>query len=272
MKNKKGKVLVYISSARKIILKSGEFHNTGIFLGELTEVLKPLLDEYQIEFVSPNGKRGEIDPISRNLKYWGFKKERLVEAEQLLWSIRKLGMETPMDIRELLKDQNKLKEYDMIFIPGGHSMMNDIVFENWGESEKKNIYTSELLSFFHNHKKIIGLICHSTSALAAIETQPWPFKDYNMTCISMLSEHLTEDLPLFKTVQGHLKSYPANMLKEKGGKVVNSNIPMKSLVIEDRQLITGQDPYSGTQLGQKVKIKLDKYIEEKNKSKEEINK
>lgn len=268
IKNKKGKILVYFSSARKIPLKNGGYHSTGIFLGELVEVLKPLIEDYELAFVSPNGKRGEIDKNSRSLKYWGFNKNKLTEAEHMLWRIRQLGMEAPMELKELLKDKANLEEYDMLFIPGGHSVLTDIVYENWAVSENKNKLTGELIQYFHEKRKLIGLICHSTVALITVEGEPWPFVGYKMTAISTFSEYLSEDIPLLRTVHGHIKEYPVNMLKQKGAKVVNHNFPTKSLVVEDRNLITGQDPYSAMELGIKIKLKLDNYIEEKRKPQE----
>ena len=38
------------------------------------------------------------------------------------------------------------------------------------------------------------------------------------------------------------------------------NIPILSNVVEDRELITGQDPYAAVELGEKWKKKLDRYL------------
>jgi len=37
----------------------------------------------------------------------------------------------------------------------------------------------------------------------------------------------------------------------------------KSLVVEDRELITAQDPFGGEELGEKYLAKVNKYVKEK---------
>ena len=79
----------------------------------------------------------------------------------------------------------------------------------------------------------------------------------------MVSEWFTEDAPGFKVMDGHLPDYPQKILKRKGANLQLVNIPMLSKVVEDRELITGQDPYSAAELGRKLLIKIEKYLETK---------
>ncbi|MEK7542557.1 MAG: DJ-1/PfpI family protein [Patescibacteria group bacterium] len=264
----KANVLVYVSSAQAVPLCEGGKQPVGVFLGEVTETLEPLLGAgYSLFFVSPDGKEPHIDRQSYRLRYWGFSKKRLKNALAFYEKLKDLGIERPMKLKDLLAAEGGLKRYDALFVPGGHAPMTDILFKNWLEGEELNEETGILLSHFHKEQKPTALICHAPSVLAAAPdvNGEWIYKDYKMTCITMVSEHLVEDVPGLKTMRGHMPDYPEQILKRKGAKLKQVYIPLISNVVEDRELITGQDPYAARELGQKLKRKIEKYLESRAK-------
>lgn len=255
----KQKILVLLSSSNKVPLREGGHHDTGIFLGELVEPLIPLLNgHYEIHFVSPDGKAATLDPNSYHLMYWSFSKSKREEGIHYLNQLISLGLEKPMNLKDLLQHKESLNVYDLLFIPGGHAPMTDLLHEDWMRSEEKNKDVGELLTYFKDLNKYTALICHAPAVLAsAIDINGKSlYSGYKATCVTALSEFMTEDLPPFKSVQGHLKKYPGDYLKESGIQLSQKHIPMLSHVVVDRNLITGQDPYSATELGQVLSIKL----------------
>ncbi len=70
----------------------------------------------------------------------------------------------------------------------------------------------------------------------------------------MAAEHLTEDIPFFG-IGGHMPDYPVRILQRMGGKLFTKMLS-KSNVVDDRELITGQDPYSAQELGEKLLAKI----------------
>lgn len=258
---KKAKILVYTSSATQVPHKEGNSHEVGVFLGELVEPLMPLYEAgHQLDFVSPDGKPCTIDKASFNLMYWSFSKKRLKKSREFLETLNKLGMDRPMKIFDVLNDQQLLNSYDVLFIPGGHAPMTDVLHKNWMKSDEYNKETGELLLHFHQNKKITATICHAGAALAAapeIDGQ-WIYKGYKMTCVSMLAEKLVEDVPFFNS-GGHMPDYPVPILKRKGG-IVENVLLGQVLVIEDRELITAQDPTSAEELGKQLIAKIDNYL------------
>jgi len=72
----------------------------------------------------------------------------------------------------------------------------------------------------------------------------------------MAAEWLKEDIPFFN-IGGHMPDYPVHILKRLGG-VVHTKMLSKSNVVEDRELITGQDPYSAKELGDKLLAKIER--------------
>ncbi|MCB9057965.1 MAG: type 1 glutamine amidotransferase domain-containing protein [Calditrichae bacterium] len=264
MKNKKAKILIYLSSASAVPCREGGTHSTGVFLGELTEPLQPLLESgHLLHFASPDGKPPVIDKNSYKLMYWGFSKKHLETAKNVFQELNDLGMNKPQKINEL--SDKDLDSFDVLFIPGGHAPMTDILYKNWLESQDLNLETGKILLHFHQKQKPTSLICHAPAVLATAPeiNNQWIYKDYKMTCVTMVSEWLTEDAPGFKVMDGHLPDYPQKILKRKGANLQLVNIPMLSKVVEDRELITGQDPYSAAELGRKLLIKIEKYLETK---------
>lgn len=253
------RILVYISSATRIPHREGTSHSAGIFLGELVEPLLPLYEAgHHIDFVSPDGRTCTIDKASFNLLYWRFSTRRLKAAIAFEDTLSLLGMDKPMKLYELLQDQALLQSYDMLFIPGGQAPMTDILHVNWMLGNEYNTGTGRLLLHFHQHNKPTAAICHGSAALAAapqVDGQ-WIYHGYRMTCVSLLAEKLVEDIPFFHT-GGHLPDYPVSILTRQGGIVENVMLG-KVLVIEDRELITAQDPTSAEELGSRLLARIEK--------------
>lgn len=253
-------VLVYTSSATKIPLKEGGTHDVGVFLGELVEPIEPLIKAgHRIVFASPDGKGCVIDKNSYNLSNWRFSKKAMEHAKHYFeTTLQDLGIANPLKIGDVLKDQELLNSFDVLFIPGGHAPTTDILHTNWLVSNDLNPQTAELLLHFHTHNKITSAICHGSAVLAAapVIDGKWIYDGYNMTCVSMAAEWLIEDIPCFGLGK-HMPDYPVHMLERLGGKVHTKMLSLSN-VVDDRELITGQDPYSAKELGEKLLAKMAK--------------
>ena len=259
---KKVKILVYISSATQVPHREGTSHEVGIFLGELVEPLMPLYKAgHHIDFVSPDGNTCTIDKASFNLMYWRFSTRKLNASKAFLETLNRLGMDRPMKLSDLLRNDALLQSYDVLFIPGGHAPMTDVLHVNWMQGPVYNKETGSLLLHFHQHNKPTATICHGGAALAAAPNVDghWIYHNYRMTCVSMLAEKLVEDVPFFNS-GGHLPDYPVLILERKGGVVENAMLG-RVLVIEDRELITAQDPTSAEELGKQLLAKIEKCIQ-----------
>ena len=255
----KAKILVYTSSATEIPLREGGTHQVGIFLGELVEPLEPLIEAgHSVTFFSPNGKGCVIDKASYKLSNWGLSKSKMEHAKHYFETkLQELGIGTPGKISDLLNDKAELCTYDAVFIPGGHAPMTDILHSNWLQSNAYNPETGELLLHFHNSNKTTAAICHGSAALAAAPevNGKWIYSSYDMTCVSMAAERLTEDIP-FCNIGGHMPDYPVHILERLGAKVHTKMLGLSN-VVECNELITGQDPYSAKELGEKLLAKIE---------------
>jgi putative intracellular protease/amidase len=261
---KKAKILVYVSSATAVPYREGGSHAVGVFLGELTEPLEPIVAAgHELVFVSPDGQPPHIDKNSFRLMYWRFSTKKMQHAKDFYaQTLKPLGVEKPLKLSEVLANADLLNGFDSLFIPGGHAPMTDILYKNWFNGSELNEETGLLLRHFHEKQKPTALICHGSSALGAAPdiNGKWMYEGYKMTCVNTLAEFLIEEVPPFKVMHGHIPDYPQRILERKGGDVRQFWIPMISHVVEDRELITGQDPYAAEELGEKWLNKLEKYM------------
>ena len=118
----------------------------------------------------------------------------------------------------------------------------------------------KILKKFHEQKKPTALICHGPIALLSAmsdasgftggmqngdakqrdaASQDWPYAGYRMTVFSTAEERVAEQYQL----QGKVKFYPAEALAEAGA-IVESGKMWQSHVVQDRELLTGRQPFS----------------------------
>ena len=256
-------ILVVVSTASEIPLKEGGTHETGIFLGELTEPAEAMHEAgFKLTFASPGGTEPIIDKHSYDLIYWGFSKKRVNRAKAFYETLRQQGLTHPLVLEELAENPEQLAQFDGLFVPGGHAPMVDLLHRNHLEDDALNERMGRILQFFHDSQRPTGLICHAPAVLAAAPKVDgkWIYEGYRMTTVTMVSEFLLEDTPLMKVVPGHLKKYPSQVLKEAGAILEQTPIPMQAKVVEDRELITGQDPYSAEQFGERFVEKVNTFV------------
>ena len=77
----------------------------------------------------------------------------------------------------------------------------------------------------------------------------WIYDGYRMTCFKTIVDTLLESVPLARRFHGHLKDDPTELLASRGARIEQTRLPMGSKVVEDRELITAQDPYSAKVFG-----------------------
>lgn len=261
-----GKVLVVLSAANSIPLVEGGIHPTGLFLGELAEPAEAmLLAGYQLVFASPKGMAPTIDSDSLRSIYWGYSKKRLDHAKEVYSKLVESGLNSPIPLEDLAGDVSNLDQFDAIFVPGGHGPLVDLYFKNMFEGSELNNDMGKILEFFHNNSRPTGLLCHAPAALAAAPfvDGKWIYSGYKITAISRASEWFNEDFIFTRVIQGHVGVYPSDVLKAAGANYVYTKVPMAPFVAEDRELMTGQDPFAAKLMGIRFVQNLNRYMASK---------
>lgn len=161
--------------------------------------------------------------------------------------------------------QDVLKEgperYAGLFVPGGHAPLIDL-------STDPEVGT--LLRHFHFAGKPTAAICHGPIALLAAQDNPagfeqrlvagqaasashWIYAGYRMTIFSDAEEAAFEG----SLKGGKLRYYPARAMAQAGGQM-RFAAEWKPNIVIDRELITGQNPFSDHALASAFVSALDK--------------
>lgn len=253
------RVLVVVSAADRLPLREGGDDPTGTYLGELIEPTDAMLDAgFQLFFATPGGKVPTIDGTSCSLMYFGMSRRKRDAALASYTRLLECGLATPAPLDEVAHDTERLARFDALFVPGGHAPLVDLLHRDAFADDSLNEDFGALLQYFHAQQRTTALICHAPAALAAAPEIDgrWIYDGYRMTCFKTVVDAMLCTVPLARRFRGHLQEDPTQLLRSRGAHVEQTRLPMGSLVVEDRELLTGQDPYSAKALGSALVAKI----------------
>lgn len=260
-----GKVLVVLSSASQLELRDGRNYRTGYYLDELSIPLRKLVAAgYTPVFANPRGNAADFDPVSNDKMFFGNDEAARARAEGYVHGLREL--QAPRRLSAVLAEGTQ--DYVGIFIPGGHAPMQDLV-------DDKDL--GRILAAFHADHRPTGVICHGPTALLSALPDPaafrkamvsgnfpaanqlatgWPYAGYRLTVFSSGEEHFIEGAQ--GQLGGAVQFYAADALAEAGAHVERI-AAFHPNVVEDRELVSGQQPFSSDVFGDAFVEKLKAY-------------
>jgi putative intracellular protease/amidase len=238
-----GTVLVVVSDLDKLDLKDGKTMQTGFFINELMEPVQAFIAAgHTVVFATPSGKAPSADGKSDDVNFWGGNEKARQESKALLATLKLTARTGSPAISLAQVKRIGYDKFDAVFIPGGHIPMQDLL---------KDKSLGELLTDFHDKKKITGLTCHGTIAdargyVAALESGQraapsagWIYSGYKMTAFTDEEEEQSKAF----LGGGQMKLFPQDGLVAAGASFVEA-APWSENVVEDRELISGQNPQS----------------------------
>jgi putative intracellular protease/amidase len=244
-----GTVLVVVSDLDKLDLRDGKVMQTGFFLNELMQPVQTFIAAgHTVVFATPSGKAPSVDQKSNDVNFFAGDEKARQESLALMATLKLTSKTNSPTIS--LKEVKRIgyDKFDAVFVPGGHIPMQDLL---------KDKELGQLLTNFHEKNKVTGLTCHGTIALlstipdargyvAALESgkraEPsakWIYKGYKMTAFTNEEE---EQSKAFLN-GGHMKLFPQDGLVAAGADYSEAK-PWSENVVEDRELISGQNPQS----------------------------
>jgi len=159
------------------------------------------------------------------------------------------GLKNPTRISDVIA--SGLDQYDGVFVPGGHGPMMDLlddpdagtVMRHFHETSKPTAVLCHgpisLLSASPNSKEVVAALAAGDVVGARAKAEGWIYAGYRMTIFSTAEEQQREPLE----IGGKVLFYPDFALTTAGGDV-SVAAPWKSYVLQDRELISGQNPFS----------------------------
>jgi putative intracellular protease/amidase len=183
------------------------------------------LDPNGAKWVRPKGTR--IDDVAK-CKEWS---DVIAAAPE--WK-------KPIAVEKITRHQ--VATYDGIFQVGGHGCMEDQAKSD--EMSGVNLWAFELA-------KPVAAVCHGHCAMLRMRDAEgkWPYRGYRMTSFSHDEERMTQ-------LYGKIPFVLEEELRRLGGDYSQAPVIWDSYVVEDRNLITGQNPYSSLLLAETFLRKL----------------
>ncbi|MFE2538771.1 type 1 glutamine amidotransferase domain-containing protein [Actinacidiphila glaucinigra] len=224
------KVLFIVSGATYWVLKDGTRYATGYWAEEFASPYKLLTEAgHDVVVATPGGVTPNVDMMSLRPSMAGGE-DGALELERIIRSAE--VMRRPLKLSDV-----RLEDYDAVYLPGGHGPMSDLAFD----ADAGRLLTAQLAS-----GNPLFIVCHAPAALLATRIHGVsPFKGYRVTGFSNEEEEAVGLAPLATWLL-------ETDLKEKV-EVDYSRGPMwEPYMVEDRNLVTGQNPHSAAVLGNRM--------------------
>ncbi|REH47538.1 putative intracellular protease/amidase [Tenacibaculum gallaicum] len=223
------KKVVFVLTSHEELGNTGE--KTGFWIEEFAAPYYLLKDKgVEVTLASPKGGQPPIDPKSNEPDFQTPATHRFNKDEAL-----QAILANTIQLSEV-----KEGDYDAIFYPGGHGPL-------WDLAENKDSVV--LIEAFYTSNKPVGAVCHAPIVLKDAKLNGEPLvKGKKVTGFSNTEEdavQLTSIVPFL--VEDELKNNEG--IYSKAG-------DWEEYVIEDGNLITGQNPASSELVAEKILAKL----------------
>ena len=224
------KVLFIVSGATYWVLKDGTRYATGYWAEEFAKPYKIITDAgHEVVVGTPDGVTPNVDMMSLRPAMAGGV-EGALELEDIIRSAE--VMRRPLKLSDV-----RLEDYDAVYLPGGHGPMSDLAFD----ADVGRLLTAQLTS-----GNPLFIVCHGPAAMLATRIHGVsPFKGYRVTGFTNKEEEAVG-------VASRATWLLETDLKEKIGVDFSSGEIWKPYMVEDRNLVTGQNPASAAVLAKRL--------------------
>ncbi len=238
------KILFVMSAADTLQLNNGEkLRQTGVFLNEFYLAYKSVTEAgYTVDFATPNGIVTTIDKESINDKYW--KNNLGLKNEALIFTKTNSIFNNPKTLKKAIENKS---DYIGLIIPGGQGLMVDL---------KDDINIPILLKYFAKENKPTGLICHAPSLILTIPKEENPYIGFKVNSVSPFEEFVIERF----IMKGKPQNRKIAKRLRKLGLKYRRRLPKANFAVKDRNLVTSQNPFSGSAFNKLYLEALTEYL------------
>jgi len=229
------RVLVVLTSADHLKLKNGKRVPSGNFLNELAIPAMALHEAgFSLTYATPSGLPPTL--VGRSPMYFN---SAASYSKALAFVDDPLTGPIGSSVQKLSKlSDGDIQSFDAVFIPGGNAVLMDLC---------SDVAVGSVLQHFHENGKLTAAICNGVCALSAVNSlRAWPYEGYQMTAFSN-----TEWRVLQPGLAELFAPRTEDMLRKRGARF-EANTPGHALVVEDHELVTGQNPASSQQLADRL--------------------
>ena len=242
------KILILMTMESKLRLLDGRDHPSGFWAEEFVVPYEHFKKAgYHIDVATIGGVAPSVDPTSLNTTIMSYTRpqgspnrdeENAKHYKKVIDALPQL--KKPMAVEALTRDD--VAGYTGVYISGGHGAIGDL-----GKSDAMRTVVQWVLET----DKPLAVVCHGHCGLLALRDSEsaWPLAGYRMTAFSHAEELVTD-------MAGQLPFVLQVELERLGARYEKADVIWDSHVVEDRNLITGQNPYSSKALAETMVAKL----------------
>lgn len=225
------KILMVVSAASSLRLADGTPHPTGYWAEEVAASHRTLTAAgATVDVATPGGARPTVDAISLD------ERGGVSDADAARYRAYLDGIADRLDHPLALADV-RAEDYDAIYVPGGHAPMADLVAD---------ADLGRLLHAANEGGTTVAALCHGVVALLSAQTPDGTFAYAGRALTSFTDEEERQG------GLGDSSPYLVESRLREGGAVVRTGAPWSSTVVQDGNLITGQNPQSSTATAEAV--------------------
>jgi putative intracellular protease/amidase len=242
------KILILMTKAKTLGLLDGRQHTSGFWAEEFVVPYERFVKEgYQVDVATIGGVAPTPDATSltkpvvkatRPADSPDHDYENIAHYRQTIDTLEVLR--APTNVADLTKDD--VAGYAGVYISGGHGAMEDL---------PHNAEMTRVVRWILELDKPLAVVCHGQSALLPLRDSEgqWPLAGYRMTAFSHAEELVTD-------MAGQLPFVLQIELERLGAQYSRADVIWGSHIVEDRNLITGQNPYSSTAIAEALVERL----------------
>ena len=244
------KILVLMTKEATLHLLDGEIRPSGFWAEEFVVPYKYFKERgYDVDIATIGGICPTVDAASIDPNFIQYTRPAGSQEDNVAHSAEYAEMIN--DLPDLKKPKNldcytkeQIASYDGIYLSGGHGAIGDM---------PKSDALTQILRWSLEINQPIAAVCHGHSGLLNLRNGEgiWPFAGYRLTAFSH-AEDLTTDMA------GRLPFILEVELRRLGAVYEKAEVIWDSHVVVDRNLITGQNPYSSKALAETFVKKLSK--------------
>ncbi|MFD7308011.1 type 1 glutamine amidotransferase domain-containing protein [Promicromonospora sp. NPDC059942] len=225
------KILMVVSAANSLRLADGTEHPTGYWAEEVAASHRVLTAAgAQVDVATPGGVAPTVDAVSLDER-GGVPAADAAEFRAYLDGIAG-QLAHPLTLADVRGD-----DYDAIYVPGGHAPMADLAHD---------ADLGRLLLAANDRGTTVGALCHGVAALLSAQEPDGTFAYAGRALTSFTDEEERQG------GLGDAAPYLVESRLRERGAVVQVGAPWSSTVVQDGNLITGQNPQSSAAAAEAV--------------------
>jgi putative intracellular protease/amidase len=236
------RLLILMTKASELTLGDGTKYPSGFWAEEFAVPYRLFIERgYDVDIGTVGGMRPSVDRSSldpNNLQYVrpaGSKVDDAAKAEEWARTIETAPeLQRPIAVEAI--NRADLQAYDGVYMCGGHGCMED---------QPTSAAMGNLTLWTHELSLPVAAVCHGHSAMLSARDAhgKFPYAGYRMTAFSHNEERVT---PIY----GRLPLILEDELRQRGIEYSEAPLLWDAHVVTDRNLVTGQNPFSSNLLAE----------------------